>query len=102
AYGNEKMRSADVNVRLCAVSAWQHYDRGPPLEKIEAPLIAVNSADDLINPPELTILEREIQRVPHGRAVVIPFSERTRGHGSHTVAVLWKRHLEELLKAPER
>ena len=72
------------------------------VEKIEAPLIAVNSADDLINPPELKILERETQRVTHGRAVVIPFSERTRGHGSHTVAVLWKRHLEELLKAPER
>ena len=102
AYVNDQMRSADTNDLLYAVSASQDYDPGPALEKIEAPLIAVNSADDLINPPELKILEREIQRVPHGRAVVIPFSERTRGHGSHTVAVLWKRHLEELLKAPER
>jgi len=102
AYVNDQMRSADANDLLYAVSASQDYDPGPALEKIEAPLIAVNSADDLINPPELKILEREIQRVPHGRAVVIPFSERTRGHGSHTVAVLWKRHLEELLKAPER
>ena len=102
AYVNDQMRSADANDLLYAVSASQDYDPGPALEKIEAPLIAVNSADDLINPPELKILEREIQRVPHGRAVVIPFSERTRGHGSHTVAVLWKRHLEELLKAPQR
>ena len=101
-YVNDQMKSADANDLLYAVSASQDYDPGPALEKIEAPLIAVNSADDLINPPELKILEREIQRVPHGRAVVIPFSERTRGHGSHTVAVLWKRHLEELLKAPER
>jgi len=99
---NDQMKSADANDLLYAVSASQDYDPGPVVEKIEAPLIAVNSADDLINPPELKILEREIQRVPHGRAVVIPFSERTRGHGSHTVAVLWKRHLEELLKAPER
>lgn len=101
-YVNDQMKSADANDLLYAVSASQDYDPGPALEKIEAPLIAVNSADDLINPPELKILEREIQRVPHGRAVVIPFSERTRGHGSHTVAVLWKRHLEELLKAPQR
>jgi homoserine O-acetyltransferase len=62
----------------------------------------VNSADDLINPPELGILEREIKLVPHGRAVVIPFSERSRGHGSHTYATLWKSYLEELLKSPER
>ena len=101
-YVNDQMKSADANDLLYAVSASQDYDPGPALEKIEVPLIAVNSADDLINPPELKILEREIQRVPHGRAVVIPFSERTRGHGSHTVAVLWKRHLEELLKAPQR
>ena len=101
-YVNDQMKSADANDLLYAVSASQDYDPGPVVEKIEAPLIAVNSADDLINPPELKILEREIQRVPHGRAVVIPFSERTRGHGSHTVAVLWKRHLDELLKAPER
>jgi homoserine O-acetyltransferase len=62
----------------------------------------VNSADDLINPPELGILEREIKRVPQGRAVVIPFSEHTHGHGSHTWAALWQVYLEELLHAPER
>ena len=87
---------------LYAVSASLDYDPGPGLEKIQAPLLAVNSADDLINPPELGILEREIRRVPHGRALVIPYSERTRGHGSHTVAALWKDQLVELLKSPER
>lgn len=102
AYVSEQGRSTDANDLLYAVSASQDYDPGPALEKIEAPLVAVNSADDLVNPPELRILEREIRRVPHGTAVVIPFSEHTRGHGSHTVAVLWRQHLEELLKSAER
>ena len=91
----------DANDVLYALEASHDYDPGPGLGKIEAPLLAVNSADDLINPPELGILEREIHRVPHGRAIVIPFSDRTRGHGSHTVAVLWKNYLQELLRSPE-
>jgi homoserine O-acetyltransferase len=101
-YVNEHMKSDDANDLLYAVDASRDYDPGPALERIEAPLLAINSADDLINPPELRILEREIKRVPHGRALVIPFSERTHGHGSHTYAVLGKQHLEELLKSPER
>ena len=92
----------DANDVLYAFEASYDYDPGPALGKIEAPLLAVNSADDLINPPELGVLEREIRRVPHGRAIVIPFSDRTRGHGSHTVAALWKDHLQELLKSPQR
>jgi homoserine O-acetyltransferase len=66
------------------------------------PLVAVNFADDLVNPPELGILEREIARVPKGRAIVVPFSEKTRGHGSHTVAPLWKQYLAELLAASDK
>ncbi|HUA90826.1 MAG TPA: alpha/beta fold hydrolase [Steroidobacteraceae bacterium] len=92
----------DANDILYAVEASSDYDPGPLLEQIRAPLLAVNSADDLINPPELGILEREIRRVPRGRAVVIPYGENTHGHGSHTWAVLWKSYLEELLQAPER
>jgi homoserine O-acetyltransferase/O-succinyltransferase len=101
-YVNEHMKTEDANDILYAVDASHDYDPGPALEKIEAPLLAINSADDLINPPELRILEREIRRVPHGRAIVIPFSERTHGHGSHTYAVLWKQDLEELLQSPQR
>jgi homoserine O-acetyltransferase/O-succinyltransferase len=101
-YVNEHMKTEDANDILYAVEASHDYDPGPALEKIEAPLLAINSADDLVNPPELQILEREIRRVPHGRAIVIPFSERTHGHGSHTYAVLWRQDLEELLKSPER
>ncbi len=96
------MRSSDANDILYALRASEDYDPGPGLQKIRAPLFAVNSADDLVNPPELGILEREIQRVPRGRAVVIPLSDATRGHGSHTVAALWKQYLEQLLKDSER
>jgi homoserine O-acetyltransferase/O-succinyltransferase len=92
------MKTGDANDMLYALEASRDYDPGPNLEKIRAPLVAINFADDLINPPELGILEREIKRVPHGRAVVIPLSEKTRGHGSHTIAALWKDHLEKLLK----
>jgi homoserine O-acetyltransferase len=91
-------RDLDANDVLYQISASWDYDPGPGLEKIRAPLLAVNSADDLINPPELGILEREIQRVPGGKAVLIPAGPETRGHGSHTVATLWKHHLEELLE----
>jgi homoserine O-acetyltransferase len=72
------------------------------LEKIQAPLLAINFADDLINPPELGILEREIKRVRKGKALLIPASAKTRGHGTHTLAVVWKSHLIELLKESER
>jgi homoserine O-acetyltransferase/O-succinyltransferase len=99
---NEYVKTADANDVLYAVEASHDYDPGPDLEKIQAPLVAINSADDLINPPELGILEREIKRVPKGRAVVLPLSDKTRGHGSHTVAALWKDQLVELLKRSTR
>jgi homoserine O-acetyltransferase len=83
---------------LYALDASHDYDPGPNLEKIRASLLAINSADDLINPPELGILQREIKRVPHGRAIVIPLSDQTRGHGSHTIAALWKNELMKLLQ----
>jgi homoserine O-acetyltransferase/O-succinyltransferase len=99
---SEITKTLDLNDALYALEASHDYDPGPNLEKIQAPLLAINSADDLINPPELGILEREIKRVPHGRAVLIPLSEKTRGHGSHTIAALWKDELVKLLKETER
>jgi homoserine O-acetyltransferase len=91
----------DANDVLYAVEASRDYDPGPGLEKITAPLLAINSADDLINPPELGILEREIKRVKNGKAVLIPFSDQTVGHGSHTKAVLWEKYLAKFLKKTE-
>jgi homoserine O-acetyltransferase/O-succinyltransferase len=98
----DHVKTDDAHDVLYALEASYDYDPGPNLEKIRAPLLAVNFADDLINPPELGILEREIKRVPHGRAIVIPFNDKTRGHGSHTVAALWKDQLENLLKRTEK
>jgi homoserine O-acetyltransferase len=92
----------DANDTLYAVESSWDYDPGPGLEKIRAPLLAINFADDLINPPELGILEREIQRVSKGRAIVLPASEETLGHGTHTKAAVWKGHLEKFLKETER
>jgi homoserine O-acetyltransferase/O-succinyltransferase len=96
------VKTADANDVLYALQASHDYDPGPGLERIRAPLLAINTADDLINPSELGILEREIKRVPRGRAIVTPMSDKTRGHGSHTVAALWKDKLVELLKETER
>jgi homoserine O-acetyltransferase len=87
----------DANDVLYALEASQDYDPGPGLSSIEAPLLAVNSADDLINPPELGILEGQIKLVKRGKAVIIPLSDRTRGHGTHTLAAVWNEYLAQLL-----
>jgi homoserine O-acetyltransferase len=93
----------DANDTLYQIESSGDYDPGPSLGAIQAPLLAINSADDLINPPELGILEREIRRVPQGRAVLIPMSAQTRGHGTHTMAAVWKQELVRLLReSPER
>jgi homoserine O-acetyltransferase len=99
---SDYLKTGDANDMLYALEASRDYDPGPGLKKIRAPLTAINFADDLINPPELRILEREIKRVPKGRAVTVPFSEKTRGHGSHTMAALWKDELEALLRQAEK
>ena len=99
---DDYMKTGDANDVLYAVEASHDYDPSPNLEKIRAPLLAINSADDLINPPELGILEREIKRVPKGRAVIIPLSDKTRGHGSHTIAALWKDKLLKLLNKSKK
>ncbi len=96
-----RMRSVDANNVMYAFEASREYNPAPLLGKIKAPLVAVNSADDQINPPELGILEREIKKVPRGKFVLIPISTATRGHGSHTIAKLWERDLEELLQESE-
>jgi homoserine O-acetyltransferase len=93
---------ADANDILYALEASHDYDPGPGLEKIQAPLLAINFADDLINPPELGILEKEIKLVKQGRAIVMPMTDQTRGHGTHTLAAVWNSYLEELLKKTER
>jgi homoserine O-acetyltransferase/O-succinyltransferase len=97
-----RMAALDANDLLYQIEASRNYDPSPGLERIVAPLVFVNSADDFINPPELGNAEREIKRVKGGRFVLIPASAETRGHGTHTWAVFWKAHLQELLSQTAR
>ena len=91
------MSTVDANDALYAVSSSRNYDPSPNLEKITVPVMFVNSADDFINPPELGIAERQIKRVKNGKFVLLPISEKTHGHGTHTDAAVWQQYLKELL-----
>jgi homoserine O-acetyltransferase len=94
----KRLASTDANDFLYAFEASRDYDPSAGLERIEAAVTAVNSADDEVNPAELGILEREIRRVRRGKAVVLPIGPQTRGHGTHTNAAAWKEHLADLLE----
>jgi homoserine O-acetyltransferase len=98
----KRFATTDANDFLYAFEASRDYDPSPRLERISAPLTAVNSADDAVNPPELGILERETRRVPRGMAVVLPATDKTRGHGTHSLPEIWKGHLAELLHRSEQ
>jgi homoserine O-acetyltransferase len=91
------LRTLDANDMIYQYEASRDYNPAPHLEKIKAPLYAVNSADDQVNPPELAILEKEIKRVPRGRYILIPISDQTSGHGTHSNPAIWGKYLAELL-----
>jgi len=92
----------DANDLIYQLEASREYNPSPKLETIKAPLVAVNSADDFINPPELGMIEKEIKRVKRGRFIMIPISSETRGHGTHTIAKIWQGYLKELLDESAR
>jgi homoserine O-acetyltransferase len=97
-YFQVRLPALDANDFLYQVNASRNYDPSPGLENIKVPVMWMNSADDFINPPELGIAEREAKRLKNGRFILIPISEKTRGHGTHTQAEIWKDQLAELLK----
>ena len=97
-YIEKRLPQYDANDVLYAVDASRNYDPSPNLKKIKAPVMFVNSADDFINPPELGIAEHEIKRVRRAKFVLLPISGQTRGHGTHTIASVWKQYLQELLE----
>ena len=97
-----RLASTDANDLLYQVDASRDYNPEPNLEKITTHLLAVNSADDEVNPPELGIVEKEIKRVKDGRFVLLPITDETRGHGTHTIASIWQKYLGELLAESER
>jgi homoserine O-acetyltransferase len=91
----------DANDFLYQVAASRDYDPSSGLEKIKAPLWHINSADDFINPPELGIAEREIKRIQGAHFVLLPASDQTHGHGTHTWAAVWQQYLAQLLEASQ-
>ena len=93
----QRLRTADANDMLYHYDSSRDYDPSPKLELIKAPLLAINSADDFVNPPELGMMEREIKRVKRGRFVLIPISDQTRGHGTHSLPAVWGKYLAEFL-----
>jgi homoserine O-acetyltransferase len=92
-----RLAVTDANDLLYQVDASRDYDPSTALEHIAAPVLAINSADDFINPPELGLMEHLMPRVQHGRYVLIPISDQTRGHRTHTVAAVWKQYFAPFL-----
>ncbi len=97
-YFRARFAALDANDLLYQVNASRNYDPSTQLGKIKAQVMYINSGDDFINPPELGIAEREIKKVQNAKFVLIPASENTHGHGTHTWAELWKQYLAELLE----
>jgi homoserine O-acetyltransferase len=97
-----RMKNTDANDMIYYFRASEDYDPSPHLEKITAPLLAINSADDFVNPPELPMMERLMMRVKNGRFVLLPISDQTRGHGTHSLPAIWGGHAAEFLKAVRR
>jgi homoserine O-acetyltransferase len=98
-YLDARVKTLDANDFLYAFDASRDYNPEPLLDRITVPLLAINSADDQVNPPELGIIERLMPKVPKGRFIMVPISPITRGHGTHTVAAAWKAPFASFLAA---
>ena len=91
------LATLDANDVIYQLDASREYDPSPHLTSIKAPLFAVNSADDEVNPPELGILDKKIKEVPKGRYILLPITDETSGHGTHSNPAIWGNYLKELL-----
>jgi homoserine O-acetyltransferase len=98
AYVANRAKTTDANDMLYYFDASRNYNPEPQLERIIAPLTAINSADDQINPPELGIIDKDIKRVKKGKLVLLPITDQTRGHGTHSLPAIWGNYLQELLQ----
>ncbi len=96
------IKRTDANDFLYYVNASRNYNPAPKLSTIAAPVLWINSADDFINPPELGIAEKMVTQIPHAKFILIPISDATRGHGTHTVAAIWKQYLIDFLAQTEK
>jgi homoserine O-acetyltransferase/O-succinyltransferase len=96
------IKRTDANDYLYYVNASRNYDPSPRLSTITAPVLWINSADDFINPPELGIAEKLVKQMPNAKFILIPISDATRGHGTHTNAAIWKQYLIDFLAQTEK
>jgi homoserine O-acetyltransferase len=94
--------ATDANDYLYYVNASRNYDPSQSLAKITVPVLWINSADDFINPPELGIAEKQVKEMPRARFILLPITDATRGHGTHTVAAIWKDYLAQLMAESEK
>ena len=92
-----RSKSTDANDLLYYYRAIEDYDPSTHLEHITAPLLAINSADDFVNPPELPMMQTLIKKVPHGRFILLPITDQTRGHGTHSLPAIWGGELQKFL-----
>jgi homoserine O-acetyltransferase len=92
-----RSKNTDANDMLYYYHAIEDYNPEPHLSAITAPLLAINSADDFVNPPELPMMQALITKVPKGRFILIPISDDTRGHGTHSLPAIWGGELAKFL-----
>jgi homoserine O-acetyltransferase/O-succinyltransferase len=100
-YMERQLSELDANDLLYQVAASRDYDAAAALDKIQVPIMWINSADDFVDPPELGIAEREVRKIKNARFVLLPASAETHGHGTHTWAAVWQQYLSELLNQTE-
>ncbi len=98
---DRSVTNTDANDLIYYVNASREYDPSAKLETITTPVLWINSADDFINPPELGIAEKLVTRMPNATFILIPISDATRGHGTHTQAAVWKDCLVDFLNRTE-
>jgi homoserine O-acetyltransferase len=99
AYLDRQSRALDANDVIYAFESSRVYDPSSQLDRVKVPVLAINSADDFVNPPELGLMEQLMPKVAKGKYILIPTSERTRGHGTHSQPGVWHDYLAEFLKS---
>jgi homoserine O-acetyltransferase len=99
AYEERGFKNTDANDMIYQFDSSRDYDASHDLEKIKAYVLAINSADDFVNPPELGLMEQLIPRVKHAKYVLLPITDQTRGHGTHSLPAVWKTHVAEFMQA---
>ena len=94
------VKHADANDMIYQFLSSRDYDPSAQLGQIKAWVMAVNSADDQVNPVGVDdmVMATEMEKVKHGSYIILPVSDQTHGHGTHTIPAVWDQWLWKLLK----